>query len=83
MQDGIIYNYLTAKERGLNTDERKLIYDALDKLTFADLKQFADTHLANKPYTYCIIASEKKINVNDLKKYGDLKTLSLEQIFGY
>jgi predicted Zn-dependent peptidase len=83
LQDGIIYNYLSAQEKGISNDERKLIYDQIDKLTFKDLKQFADTNLANKPYTYCIVASEKRVKESDLTKYGTVKKLSLEEIFGY
>lgn len=83
LQDAIIYNYLNAQDLGLTTDERKLIYEQLDKLTFKDLQKFSSTNLANKPYTYCVVASEKRIKLDDLKKYGEVKKLSLEEIFGY
>jgi hypothetical protein len=49
----------------------------------ADVKQFHDQELAGKAYTYCVVASEKKIKVDDLKKVGDVKVLTLEDIFGY
>jgi hypothetical protein len=29
------------------------------------------------------VASEKKVNLEDLKKYGEVKKLSLEEVFGY
>jgi hypothetical protein len=29
------------------------------------------------------VASEKKLSVEDMKKYGEVKKLSLEEIFGY
>ncbi|MFC5412023.1 M16 family metallopeptidase [Larkinella bovis] len=83
LQDGVIYNYLAAEEKGLDYDERQKIYDALDNLSYADLKKFSDEYLANKPYTYCIVASEKRVNPTDLNKYGPVKKLSLEEIFGY
>ena len=81
-QDNIINTYLSNQERGIIGDERQAIYQALDKLTLDDLKKFQDTQLSNKPYNLCIVASEKKVNLEDLKKYGEVKKLSLEEVFG-
>lgn len=82
-QDGIIFNYLTAQQKGLNEDIRKKTYAAVDKIGYNELKQFHSEYIANKPYTYCIVASEKKLSEEQMKKYGDVKKLSLEEIFGY
>lgn len=82
-QDGIIFNYLTAQQKGLNEDIRKKIYAAVDKIGYNELKAFHSQYIANKPYTYCIVASEKKLSADDMKKYGEFKKLSLEEIFGY
>jgi hypothetical protein len=48
-----------------------------------DIKQFHEKEVAGKAYTYCVVASDKKIKVDDLKKEGEVKVLSLEEIFGY
>jgi predicted Zn-dependent peptidase len=82
-QDGIIFNYLAAQQKGLNEDIRKDIYTAVDKIGYPELKKFHADNLANKAYTYCIVASDKKLNVVDMKKYGEVKILTLAQIFGY
>lgn len=82
-KDGIIFSYLAAQKLGLNTDIRKQVYESIDKMGFDDVKKFHDANMAKKPYTYCILGSEKKISQDDLKKYGDVKKLSLEEIFGY
>ncbi|WP_246168800.1 M16 family metallopeptidase [Rudanella paleaurantiibacter] len=82
-QDAIIYNYLDAVEKGIDYDARQKTYESIDKMGYADLKQFADTQLANKPYTLCVVASEKRVTPNDLGKYGAVKKLTLEEIFGY
>ena len=81
--DGIIFAYLAEKQKGLDYDDRKNEYEALDKLTMADVKSFHQQQVAGKAYTYCVVASEKKIKLDDLKKVGDVKPLSLEDIFGY
>lgn len=82
-QDGIIFNYLTAQQKGMNEDIRKKTYAAVDKIGYTELKQFHSENIANKPYTYCIVASEKKLPEEQMKKYGEVKKLSLEEIFGY
>jgi predicted Zn-dependent peptidase len=82
-QDAIIFNYLTAQRKGLNEDIRKKEYNSLGKIGYAELKKFHADNIANKSYTYCIVASDKKLSDDDMKKYGELKKLSLEEIFGY
>jgi predicted Zn-dependent peptidase len=82
-EDGIVFAYLEAKEKGLDYDQRKTEYETLDKLTMNDVKQFHEQQVANKPYTYCVVASDKKIKTDDLQKVGPLKVLSLDEIFGY
>ena len=82
-EDGIIYNYLAAERKGLNEDIRKSIYENADKLTYSDLKKFHADNMANKPYTYCIVASEKKLNPDDVQKLGVVNKVSLTDIFGY
>ena len=82
-KDDIIYNYLAAERKGLNEDIRKSIYENADKLTYSDLKKFHDDNMAGKPFTYCIVASEKKLNADEVQKCGPVKKVSLTEIFGY
>ena len=82
-QDGIIYNYLNAKNLGLTDDIRKKMYETVDKITMADIKKFHQNYFSGKPYTYAIVASEKRVSMDDMKKLGEVKKLSLEEIFGY
>jgi len=82
-QDGIIYNFLEAEEKGLNEDIRKSVYQAADKVGYTQLKQFHSEFMANKPYTYCVVASQSKVNMDDVAKCGTVKKLTLNEIFGY
>ncbi|MDR2205921.1 MAG: insulinase family protein [Flavobacteriaceae bacterium] len=83
MQDNIIFRYLAAKELGLNEDIRKQIYNSVDAVQMDDLRNFHQTHLSGKPYTYALVASESKVPLDEMKKLGALKKLSLEEVFGY
>jgi hypothetical protein len=81
--NSIIQTYFADKKLGFNEDSRIAHYNSLKPLTFANVKDFHTTHVANKPYTYCIIDAENKIKLEDMQKFGTVTKLTLEQIFGY
>jgi hypothetical protein len=82
-QDNIIFSYLAAKELGLNEDIRKESYNAVNSISMNDLVEFQNKNISKKPYTYAIVASEKNIPMEEMQKLGEVKKLSLEEIFGY
>ncbi len=82
-KDGIIFSYLNAEKKGLKDDIRKANYERYKSLKLDDLYSSHQNELSKKPYTYSIVASEKNIKLDDLKKYGELKKLSLTELFGY
>jgi predicted Zn-dependent peptidase len=81
--DEIVFAWLGDQQKGLDYDQRKEEYAALDGLTMEDVRQFHQQEIAGKAYTYCVVASQKRIKSEDLKKRGDVKVLTLEEIFGY
>jgi predicted Zn-dependent peptidase len=82
-QDGIIFTYLRAQKLGNNSDIRKNIYEQSPKLTFADINNFHDKEMKGKNFTYCLVASQDKVKEADMQKLGEVKKLSLTEIFGY
>jgi len=82
-KDGIFYYYFADKKLGYDYDSRIDLYKELKPINFAGIKAFHDEKVANKPYTYLIVASDKKVKLEDMQKFGNVKTLTLEQIFGY
>ncbi|OJU47895.1 MAG: peptidase M16, partial [Bacteroidales bacterium 45-6] len=82
-QDNIIFNYLGAQRLGLKDDIRKQIYNDVDKVTMDDIKKFHQAKFSGKPYTYVIVASENKLPESELSKIGEVKKVSLEELFGY
>ena len=82
-QDGIIFTYLRAQKLGNTTDIRKNTYEQAPKLTFTDINDFHNKEMKGKNYTYCLVASQDKVNEADMQKLGEVKKLSLTEIFGY
>lgn len=82
-QEGILFSYLSAERMGRDYDIRKNIYEKAPALSFIDLKKFHDKEFSHKPYTYCIVAGEGKIDKKDMEKLGTFQELKLEELFGY
>jgi predicted Zn-dependent peptidase len=82
-KEGIIASYLQARQKGWKGDFRKEEYASLANLKLQDIQQMHKEKISGKPYTYCVVASDKKIKLDDLKTIGEVKQLSLEELFGY
>src|SRR5690625_597281 len=79
----ILFSYLNAERLGLDYDIRKTTYERLANLELADLNNLHTNLIQKKPYAYCIITDEDNISEEQLKSLGEVKRLSLEEIFGY
>jgi zinc protease len=79
----ILFNYESARKRGLDYDVRKDVYEQVQNYTLEDVANFQAQHLKNNKYNIVLIGSKDKINFRDLQKYGEVKQLSLDEIFGY
>ncbi len=82
-KDGIFFSYFADKKLGYDYDSRIDLYKELKPISLATIKDFHTQKIANKPYTYLIVASDKRIKQEDMQKFGKVTTLTLEQLFGY
>ncbi len=82
-RSSILFNYLTAQKRGLDHDIRKDVYDRLDKMTIREIKDFFEKHVKGRKYQIMIIGNVKDLNLAVLADYGEIKYLTLEELFGY
>ena len=80
---GILFSYLNAQKKGINYDMNEKMYREVDKFSFADINTFHAQNISKKPYTLTVVGKEDKLNWNVLSKFGTVKKLTLEQIFGY
>ncbi len=81
-KDAIYWNYLTAKQRGFDRDLRKDVYDKMKLATPEDLKAFHQKHVKGRKYTYLVLGSKDKVDMNYLKSIGKVTELSLDEVFG-
>jgi predicted Zn-dependent peptidase len=80
---GLINAWLWAKERGIDYDQDERIYNDLDKVSMADIVRFEQQRMANKPWRYVILGDEKELDIKSLEKYGTIRRLTTQEIFGY
>ncbi len=79
----IFGTYRNNMRLGYDYDRRKDLYSALNTLTFTDLSDFQNKNLNNKKFAYLILGNTKSLNMKWLSEKGEVKLLTLEQIFGY
>jgi zinc protease len=79
----IYWQYERALNQGLREDIRKQIYEQVQTMSLADLKNFFDSRIKGNQYTIGVIGNEKAIDKKVLQSLGKFRQLSLEETFGY
>jgi predicted Zn-dependent peptidase len=82
-KSGILNSYLSAQKLGLTTDIRKDVYNAVLNMTIADIEKFQQENVKDSKYTILVLGDKNKLDMDVLSKYGKVKFLTLEEIFGY
>ena len=80
---GVISAYLTAKRRGLDYDLNRVIFEQLPAVTLEDIARFEEQQMARKAYRYILLGDEKELDMPALEKFGPVRRLTIEDIFGY
>ena len=80
---GIISAYLTCEQMGWKEPLRKQNFQAYQNMTMKDLVDFQQKHIKGQKKTYLILGKESEMDFNALSKFGKVKKLTLDEIFGY
>ena len=75
--------YEAAQKIKIDYDQRKDLYDNISDFSMENLREFHNSHVSNDNYTYMILGNIEDLNMDILKRYANVKVLSLEDIFGY
>lgn len=79
----ILFNYEAAKRRGLDHDVRKDVYEKIQNMTIEDVANFQKEFIKGRNFNVVLVGDRGKLNLKDLQKYGTVKELSLDELFGY
>ena len=82
-RSSVLWNYINAQDKGVNYDIRKDIYNDVQQMTFANLKDFHEKYIKDNTYVTVLVGSRDKVDFEALKKYGKIREISLDELFGY
>jgi zinc protease len=82
-RENLFFRYLGNLDLGIDHDQRKDIYNYINKASMTDLKDFFNTYVKDKKYTYCIVGNLKDLDMKALKGMGEVKEVPLKDLFGY
>ena len=82
-KENIFWSYLAQKKLGLDHNIDKDVYNKIKEISYDDFKEFFKENIANKKFNIAVIGRKEAIDFNNLKKYGEIKELSLDELFNY
>jgi hypothetical protein len=80
---GILFNFEQSKKLGIDYDIRKVIFEKVKDMQFADVKNFQSKNIKSLPSTILVLGKKDALDIKTLEKYGKVTYLSLKEIFGY
>jgi zinc protease len=82
-KSNIFWTYEGLKKRGITEDNRKDMYDAIEKMTLADLKTFFNNNVRGQEYNVMVIGNKKDMDFDALDKLGTVRELDIDYLFNY
>ena len=82
-KSSILFNYLYATKLGVDYDLRKDAYEQVQHFTMDDITKFQESYVKGKNFNVVLIGSKDKIDFKSLQRYGQVRELTLDEIFGY
>ena len=82
LKSSILFSYDQALKLGMEEDSRIMMRENLKDLTIEDVAKFHTTRIKGD-FTYIVLGNRDQVDLEYLSKYGNVKELTLEQLFGY
>lgn len=79
----IFFYWLSLQDRGIQYDINKDIYEQTSKMTMTDLEKFFNQHIKGKEFNIGLIGKKENLDWTAVQKMGEIKEVSLEELFGY
>ena len=68
-------------EQGYKEDPRISRYESYKSMEFSEIEDFYRKNLEGKPWLVTIVGDVKRIDMDELAKYGNIKVMKLKQLF--
>ncbi len=83
IKTNIFWNYQRNLDLGVDYDIRKDVYDYVQNADLESFSKFFDENIKDSKYTILVMGNKDQLDANVLKQLGNVKELTLEDIFGY
>ncbi len=82
-KSNIFWTYEGLKKRGIDNDNRKEMYETIEKMTLTDLKSFFNENIKGETYNVLVIGNKKDADMKALSKLGVVKEMDIDYLFNY
>jgi predicted Zn-dependent peptidase len=79
----VLAEYEKAQKLGIDYDIRKDVYEGIKSFDMSSLRDFHNSHIASGTRIVMVLGSKDDLDLEVLKQYGEIKHLTLEDVFGY
>ncbi len=79
----IFFYWLSLQDKGIQYDINKDIYEQTSKMTMNDLEKFFNQHIKGKQFNIGLVGKKENLDWTAVQKMGEVKELTLEELFGY
>ena len=79
----ILFAREEADRLGLDHDIRRDIFEKTGAMEFQDIERFHATRFSNRRQVMLVLGKKSGLDIDTLRKHGDVTFLSLDEIFGY
>ena len=79
----VLWAYRSCRMLGLSEPMDKAVFEALPGMTLDDVKAIQQKWVKDRTYTYAILGDPNDLDMNFLKTLGPVKTVTLDEVFGY
>ncbi|MCB0527653.1 MAG: insulinase family protein [Saprospiraceae bacterium] len=80
----LYWTWRANRDKGFpNRDLREEVYHMLENAEAADLIHYQQRHIKGRHYTWLVLGDRARIDFKHLKKIGNVRELTLEEVFGY
>lgn len=81
--DAVLWHYIACRDRGLKQENRRYVFEQLQRLELPDVVRFQQEVIANRAYRIAVLGNPATLDIEGLKRFGTVTRLSQEDIFGY
>jgi len=82
-KSNIFWTYERLKKRGIDNDNREVMYNAIKNMTMDDLREFFNTNISGESYNVMVIGNKKDIDFEALGKLGKVQEMDVDYLFNY